>query len=71
MHNLGLSYQRIFNEIIIIWVKIYKHGTFIEACFDIFWNKIIQYVITNEEPVRFWKKIIQIQIIDKICYPLI
>ena len=32
-------------------VKIYKQGTFIEACDDIFFNEIIEYDITNENPM--------------------
>ena len=34
-------------------VTISKWGAFIEACYDIFFNEIIEYVITNEEPARF------------------
>ena len=36
--------------------KIYKRGVFIEACYDIFFNEIIEYDITIEEPARFKKK---------------
>ena len=39
------------------WVKIYKRGAFIEACYDPFFNEIIEYVFTNEEPARFLKKL--------------
>ena len=52
-------------------VKIYKRGAFIEACYDHFFKEIIEYENTNEEPMRFFKKRIQIRIIDKILYPLI
>ena len=31
-------------------VKLNKRGAFIEACYEIFFNEIIEYVITNEEP---------------------
>ena len=34
-------------------VKIYKQDVFIEACFDIFLNEIMEYVIMNEEPMPF------------------
>ena len=37
-------------------VKIYKRVAFIEACYDIVFNEIIEYVITNEEPGDFEKK---------------
>ena len=33
---------------------LHKSSTFIEACFD-FFNEIIEYDITNEEPARFKK----------------
>ena len=50
---------------------LYERGVFIKACYDIFFNEIIEYVTTNEEPARFFEKIIRIRIIDKIRYPLI
>ena len=31
-------------------VKLYKSHPFIEACYDIYFNEIIEYNITNEEP---------------------
>ena len=37
----------------------------------IFFNETIEYDITNEEPARFFKKIIRSRIIDKILIPLI
>ena len=30
-----------------------------------FFKEIIEYIITNEEPAQFWKKIIRMWIIDK------
>ena len=36
-----------------------------------FFNEKIEYDITNDESVRFLEKIIRIQILDKILYPLI
>ena len=48
-------------------VKLCKSGAFIEAHYDILFNEIIEYDVTNEEPSLF-KKII-IRIIDKIRYP--
>ena len=35
-------------------------GAFIEACYDNFFNETIEYDITNEEPARFFEKIIRI-----------
>ena len=43
-------------------VKIYKRGAFIEACYDNFFKEIIEYENTNEEPIKFFKKRIQIRI---------
>ena len=50
--------------------KIYKQGAFIETYYH-FFNESIMYDITNEEPARFFEKIVRIRIIDKILYPLI
>ena len=53
-------------------VKLNSSGTFIEAHDIIFLNEIIEYDITNYVPTRLkYIYIYKIQIIDKICYPLI
>ena len=51
-------------------IKIYKRGAFIEACNDIFFNEIIEYVFTTEEPARFGKKRIQIRIKEQNTLPI-
>ena len=52
-------------------VKLYQRIAFIEACYDIFFNEIIEYDISNDDTARFFEKKNQILIIDKIRYPLI
>ena len=45
-----------YSSTVSIFGKDYKLGAFIEAGYDIFFNEIIEYDITNEELARFWKK---------------
>ena len=40
----------------IVLIKFSDRSAFIEACYDIFYNEIIEYDITNEEPALFEKK---------------
>ena len=44
-------------QTITIIVKFLDRTAFIEACYAIFFNEIIDYDIVNEEPARFKKKI--------------
>ena len=46
-------------------VKLYKSGAFIEAYYDIFFNYIIEYDITNEGTARFIKKILLFELETK------
>ena len=55
VHEFHISYSHT-EWYILALVKIYKPGSFIEACYDKKINETIEYDITNEEPARFFRK---------------
>ena len=57
---IGSKYSKALQEHRIYWNMLWH-----------FFNEIIEYNITNEEPAWFCKKVIIIWIIEKICYILI
>ena len=66
LHLAAQAWVLKWSDTSVSWVKICKRGAFFEACYGIFFNEIIEYYITNEEPMSLKKNLIWI--IDKILY---
>ena len=71
--SLGGKFRRkiIVPNLVHTGIKLYKRPYLLKHAIIFFFSDIIKYDIMNEEPARFFEKIIRIQIIVKILYPFI